>query len=1306
MHPDNSILSSEAAPSAAAAMQRLHQAQAQDESAAASAAAATATAAATAALTDDELLVEPVLIKQAAPRKAQGLDLDSISMFPSLGSSSARPAATTTTWGAGPSSRVKSAAGSKLGAVGDQRRSPAAAAAAAAATAAPRVSTSGNIQERMQIPSAQIPGFGKASVGDIVRTAMTNSGARIEPTTSQVSGLTTFLISGKPESVTKARLYLRSSFAKKENVQHHVPSSARAHILGSKGRTLSGIQTRTGVTINVPRREQQETTYEPAIANEDDLDAEEEMVAIDIEGDVDSIKAAKEEIDIIVSRACRITYRLTTIPSAYYPFIAGARNANIQAIQQETNTRISMPFHVSSQDDDEDEDAKDVAIVIQGDRKSIRKAIEQIEDKYHDIESNTRTMTINIPKRQHRFLIGSKGVHINEIHAATGCTIEIPPADSPSDSIVVRGPESELIPALTLIMEKANSSQVESVDVTTIHKPVAGHSKTEHARHVTKYLSARNKLRKIEQEHEGVQISVPRSEGQTSVTVEIVAKTRSEVEAARKKVLEAVKSMPPVLFDVVQVEPLLHRHIVGRKGQNINRIREAHNVEVIVPDANSDSHEIVLVYENADSSDLSDSAKIRAALEAVKQEVDKLASDATDFATKILTVPARLHGNIIGTKGSTLNAIMGLEPVTSVRLGLPRAGSADTAKKAGEPALTEDSIVIKGPKDEVERVAKEILALAEETKHQQVMNSYTVNFDIPATASPHVIGKGGANINKLTEQFQVKFDLSDRAGSDEKAKKKSGNETMEVTIQGVKKNVEAAKETILKLVEQIADATVAKLNIPVEHHSALIGTKGHYVRRLEEKYGVRIQFPKAAELEDEEDKSKQNVVMVSGGKKGVQGAKEELLELLDYEKENNNTLEMVVEPKLLPHIVGRSGAKINEIQNDSQTRIDIRRSSEMDEKKEVRLIISGTKAGLKLAQKAIQEIVEAQKSQVEELVTIDNKHHKVLIGQGGSTLREIIAKAGGPAEMSSQASLVKFQNNNNAVLLKGDKTVVENIKNAMLAMVAEHDNWTTLTISIPAAQHRQVIGSQFSNVKEIENRHNVRIQFPNNKNKKDSAAEPSAEAIAANDCVTIKGLRENCEKAKVDLEAKIRSSASRSFSIPKRYRQAVFGDGVWKIRNEFKVVVALPRGEGGRGAGGASKRIDVDDESVTHGITDGLSWELHDLSGSAEEEDDALYTVQLQGTEAACEAVEQHLQGLLNKARATTHVLKIRVPITYHGLIIGSGGNNIKSIEADSGTSTKITRGEDLITITGSKEGIEKAKQAIIRVVSTSDKRS
>jgi hypothetical protein len=92
-----------------------------------------------------------------------------------------------------------------------------------------------------------------------------------------------------------------------------VPTSARAHILGSKGRTLQGIQTKTGVRIEIPRREQQETTFESLNITEDDLNAEEETVLIEIEGDVEGIAAAKGEIDLIISK-------VRNSPSSSMPF--------------------------------------------------------------------------------------------------------------------------------------------------------------------------------------------------------------------------------------------------------------------------------------------------------------------------------------------------------------------------------------------------------------------------------------------------------------------------------------------------------------------------------------------------------------------------------------------------------------------------------------------------------------------------------------------------------------------------------------------------------------------------------------------------------------------------------------------------------------------------------------------------------------------------------------------------------------------------------------------------------------------------
>lgn len=63
-------------------------------------------------------------------------------------------------------------------------------------------------------------------------------------------------------------------------------------------------------------------------------------------------------------------------------------------------------------------------------------------------------------------------------------------------------------------------------------------------------------------------------------------------------------------------------------------------------------------------------------------------------------------------------------------------------------------------------------------------------------------------------------------------------------------------------------------------HPALIGSSGKYAIRLEEKYAVKITFPRDAK-DGEESKSNQkpDEVIIRGGKKGVAGAKAELVEV-------------------------------------------------------------------------------------------------------------------------------------------------------------------------------------------------------------------------------------------------------------------------------------------------------------------------------------------------------------------------------------------------------------------------------------------
>ena len=78
-----------------------------------------------------------------------------------------------------------------------------------------------------------------------------------------------------------------------------------------------------------------------------------------------------------------------------------------------------------------------------------------------------------------------------------------------------------------------------------------------------------------------------------------------------------------------------------------------------------------------------------------------------------------------------------------------------------------------------------------------------------------------------------------------------------------------------------ADETSEILKIPAQYHSSLIGQGGKYAIRLEEKYSVKITFPRqSADFEGKtREQLKPDEVLVKGGKKGVAGAKSELLDV-------------------------------------------------------------------------------------------------------------------------------------------------------------------------------------------------------------------------------------------------------------------------------------------------------------------------------------------------------------------------------------------------------------------------------------------
>ena len=54
------------------------------------------------------------------------------------------------------------------------------------------------------------------------------------------------------------------------------------------------------------------------------------------------------------------------------------------------------------------------------------------------------TVSVEVKKSQHRYVIGPKGNSINEILSETGVYVEMPSSESTSETITLRGPQEKL----------------------------------------------------------------------------------------------------------------------------------------------------------------------------------------------------------------------------------------------------------------------------------------------------------------------------------------------------------------------------------------------------------------------------------------------------------------------------------------------------------------------------------------------------------------------------------------------------------------------------------------------------------------------------------------------------------------------------------------------------------------------------------------------------------------------------------------------------------------------------------------------
>ncbi|KAI0032235.1 hypothetical protein K488DRAFT_86037 [Vararia minispora EC-137] len=1127
-----------------------------------------------------------------------------------------------------------------------------------------------------------------ATLGEIMKQVMAKHKVKIEASSNQLARQTTFnLKSESKKELDKAKRMLLALLSPTVSLVVNAPASTVAFIIGPKGATLKTIRDQTNVRVDIPRRE---TLASNGYANGNgrsgaatpsgDGDEEEEpTVPVTITGPQPLAEEAQELIkQIIASKTSKTTQRVRDIPVHIIPFVK-ARRQLFQNAAQGADVQLGL-------------NSSERELTAAGDREAVIRVIETVKSTIASVSTSITCVKFSLPKRQHRLLVNKA---VDEIMAESKCAVVVPSPEDPSEEVQVWGRPEDAGVGIAAAMSKANSKFIHEF-------PLPGPITL--SRQLLTYIIRTDYSGKLATANPGVDVYVPNLKSTAStLNIDLVG-DKPNVDGAVRQVSGLVGKMINAVKEV-QADWLVHKFIAAKNAKKIKQFHDTHNVILFFPPESEEHSSILLVYDPLSPNATLNTTEKMNKLDEVEKEVVKFVSETADVKSQTISVEKKWHDAVKGPGGTTLNAIIGEEKALAIKVGADVGDS-----------TTEDVILVRGASADVDRAVKEIQEIVENAKNDLILSGYSTEFDIDREYVGRIVGSQGGGVNKLREQLGVKVDFSDDGDDFKDAKKKKiATGKSHVKIVGRKENAEEAKRRILAQVEKLADETQETLKIPNQYHSSLIGQNGKYVIRLEERYSVRIIFPREAAEGGEgrtREPLKPDEVLVKGGRKGVAQAKTELLEAVEFEKESNNVIKFTVVARAVPRILGKGGVRINEIKAETDAQIDVDKS--VEDSGVVQITCRGSKKAIAAAKALIQEIADQVNEETISTIKVDARFHRTLIGPGGSGLKDIINRCGGPSDTKAQASLVRFprqgEEPNDEVRLRGDAALVKKLQAEIERLVGELRDRVIIGVEVPASQHRALIGRGGQKLIDFQSKFNVQVQYPGS-HSYHSAGKPENEdelaSCASENLVKISGPRANVQKAVDEMKNIAKPAAPESvtdtISVPLKYQHAVSQQGNFfrNLRSSYHVTVdqsamptksAVPTKPTNGSAAPAARIDDVGEAPAAE-----VQWEVTTNYTDAEEGES---TWTLKGRDAASvERAKKAVQDAIAKAEAMSHVGFLTLPDRgSFPRIVGAKGANIVRLHAETGADITVSRENNTIVIMGSEQSIQDAKDAILKI--------
>lgn len=321
----------------------------------------------------------------------------------------------------------------------------------------------------------------------------------------------------------------------------------------------------------------------------------------------------------------------------------------------------------------------------------------------------------------------------------------------------------------------------------------------------------------------------------------------------------------------------------------------------------------------------------------------------------------------------------------------------------------------------------------------------------------------------------------------------------------------------------------------------------------------------------------------------------------------------------------------------------------------------------------------------------------------GTNIRRIVLDAGGPEDPHGRTRLVQFPRPESAsttIAFEGNKAVVEKIIASIQAFVEERENQVVEMVMVAPEKHGLLIGRGGETRRALESQFHIDVDIPR-----------ATEQGSARSQIKLTGQAEDLAKARAYIQELIEDQQGDTVQVPRRLHHYVSDNGRFfrQLNNDYRVKVdhagqQPPNKRTGTPrplTNGAALPLITDDPDTL----DRHTWDIVDAGEDDVEEGEIPWI--LHGSPDNVNKARAALQKALERAQKRTQekaaigYLVLPDPSTYR-FVIGSKGAQIEAVRRQTGCRIDVpkdqTKGK-AITISGSRDGVEQAKDIILDVV-------